>query len=49
MSKKSSRKQRQLAQARTDRRGTPTFLINGQQVFPSYAAMSATINEILQN
>lgn len=30
-------------------RGTPTFLINGQQVAPSYATMSATINEILNN
>lgn len=30
-------------------RGTPTFLINGQQVFPSYQAMSATINDLLAN
>jgi len=30
-------------------RGTPTFLINGQQVFPSYEAMSATISQILNN
>ncbi len=29
-------------------RGTPTFLINGQQAFPSYESMSATINAILQ-
>jgi protein-disulfide isomerase len=28
-------------------RGTPTFLINGQQAFPSYQSMSATIQEIL--
>ena len=28
-------------------RGTPTFLINGQQAFPSYESMSATIQEIL--
>jgi protein-disulfide isomerase len=28
-------------------RGTPTFLINGQQVFPSYEAMSAAINLLL--
>ena len=30
-------------------RGTPTFLINGEQAFPSYQAMSATISEILNN
>jgi protein-disulfide isomerase len=30
-------------------RGTPTFLINGQQVFPSYEAMAATINDLLSN
>ncbi len=30
-------------------RGTPTFLVNGQQVFPSYEAMSATISQILNN
>jgi len=30
-------------------RGTPTFFINGQQAFPSYEAMSATINQILNN
>ena len=30
-------------------RGTPTFLINGQQVFPSYQAMSATIDDLLGN
>lgn len=28
-------------------RGTPTFLINGQQAFPSYESMSATIRGIL--
>jgi len=28
-------------------RGTPTFLINGQQAFPSYESMSATISDIL--
>lgn len=28
-------------------RGTPTFLINGEQAFPSYESMSATIQEIL--
>ena len=28
-------------------RGTPTFLINGQQAFPSYQSMAATIEEIL--
>ena len=28
-------------------RGTPTFLINGQQAFPSYQSISATIQEIL--
>jgi len=28
-------------------RGTPTFLINGEQAFPSYQSMSATIQEIL--
>ncbi len=28
-------------------RGTPTFFINGQQAFPSYQSMSATIHEIL--
>jgi len=28
-------------------RGTPTFLINGQQAFPSYESMSATIRDIL--
>ncbi|MFZ1399868.1 MAG: thioredoxin domain-containing protein [Candidatus Promineifilaceae bacterium] len=30
-------------------RGTPTFLINGQQVFPSYEAMAATITDLLGN
>lgn len=30
-------------------RGTPTFLINGQQVFPSYEAMASTINDLLGN
>lgn len=30
-------------------RGTPTFFINGQQAFPTYQAMSATISEILNN
>ncbi|WP_420631050.1 DsbA family protein [Candidatus Leptofilum sp.] len=30
-------------------RSTPTFLINGEQVFPSYEAMSATIAQILNN
>lgn len=30
-------------------RGTPTFLINGRQVFPTYEAMSATISDILNN
>lgn len=28
-------------------RGTPTFLINGQQAFPSYQSMSAVISDIL--
>ncbi len=28
-------------------RGTPTFLINGEQAFPSYESMAATIEEIL--
>ena len=28
-------------------RGTPTFLINGQQVFPTYNAMTEAIDEIL--
>jgi protein-disulfide isomerase len=37
-----------IRQAQADgARGTPTFLINGEQVFPSYAAMSATIANIL--
>ena len=30
-------------------RGTPTFLINGEQAFPSYESMSATIQEILSS
>jgi protein-disulfide isomerase len=30
-------------------RGTPTFLINDQQVFASYEAMAATINSLLGN
>ncbi|MEJ2746647.1 MAG: thioredoxin domain-containing protein [Anaerolineae bacterium] len=30
-------------------RGTPTFFINGQPVFPSYQEMSATINDLLGN
>ena len=30
-------------------RGTPTFLINGQQAFPSYQSMSATIQDILDS
>ncbi|GIK57432.1 MAG: thioredoxin domain-containing protein [Chloroflexi bacterium] len=30
-------------------RGTPTFLINGQPVFPSYEAMAATINNLSGN
>lgn len=30
-------------------RGTPTFFINGQQVYPSYQAMSETIRSILNN
>lgn len=30
-------------------RGTPTFLINGEQAFPSYEGMAAAINEILNN
>lgn len=30
-------------------RGTPTFLINDQQISPSYQSMSATINNILNN
>ncbi len=30
-------------------RGTPTFLINGQEAFPSYQSMSATIQEILSS
>lgn len=30
-------------------RGTPTFLINGQQASPTYQSMSATINNILNN
>ena len=30
-------------------RGTPTFLINGEQAFPSYESMSATIQEIILN
>ena len=30
-------------------RGTPTFLINGQQAFPSYQSISATIQEILDS
>ncbi|MBK8131019.1 MAG: thioredoxin domain-containing protein [bacterium] len=34
---------------RDSARGTPTFLINGQQVFPSYEAMTSTINDLLSN
>lgn len=30
-------------------RGTPTFFINDQPVFPSYEAMAATINDLLAN
>ena len=30
-------------------RGTPTFLINGQEAFPSYQSMSATIEDILSS
>jgi protein-disulfide isomerase len=30
-------------------RGTPTFLINGEQAFPSYESMSATIQELLSS
>lgn len=30
-------------------RGTPTFFINGEQTFPSYDAMAATIGQILNN
>ncbi|MCP4415886.1 MAG: thioredoxin domain-containing protein [Chloroflexi bacterium] len=30
-------------------RGTPTFLINGQQASPTYQSMTATINNILNN
>lgn len=30
-------------------RGTRTFFINGQQAFPSYAAMAETIQDLLRN
>ncbi|WP_420645220.1 DsbA family protein [Candidatus Leptofilum sp.] len=39
-----------IRQAQADgARGTPTFLVNGEQVFPSYESMSATISALLQN
>jgi protein-disulfide isomerase len=39
-----------IARAQRDGvRGTPTFFINGEQTFPSYESMSATINHLLGN
>lgn len=39
-----------IRQAQADgARSTPTFLINGEQMFPSFESLSATINELLQN
>ena len=40
-------RQDQRAAQNAGARGTPTFLINGQQAFPSYQSMSAEIQEIL--
>ncbi len=41
-------RQDQRAAQKVGARGTPTFLINGQQAFPSYESMSATIRDILE-